>query len=57
MGVFMFRKVIKKLSSVAQRKKSTPPKSQPDSKSDTSQPRLLTAEGWRRQMMKKSRKI
>lgn len=51
----MFRKVIKKLSNVVQNKKNVLQK-KTSSPSTTSQPRLLTAEGWKRLMMKKHRK-
>jgi hypothetical protein len=47
----MFRKAFRKLKKVASGKKETPkPSSPPPS------PKLLTAEGWKRLMMKKYRK-
>jgi hypothetical protein len=50
----MFRKVLKKLRGEPGQKKEATPKSSP--KKGAPSPKILTAEGWKRLMMKKYRK-
>lgn len=51
----MFKKALKKLKKVAMGRSETPKAPKP-SPSKPPSPRLLTAEGWKRLMMKKYRK-
>ena len=59
MGVIMLRKALKKLVGKSQKSKATKKSSSSKSSLRSSQansPRILTAEGWKRLMMKKYRK-
>lgn len=51
----MLKKALKKLSKVASRSRNKTEKTSPSSKNPSLSTRILTAEGWKRLMMKKSR--
>lgn len=52
----MFKKALKKLRKVATGREEAPKPHKPKPSSPPPSPRLLTAEGWKRLMMKKYRK-
>jgi len=52
----MFKKALSKLKKVASRDRTPEPETPKPSKSSEPTPRVLTAEGWKRVMMKKYRK-
>lgn len=52
----MFKKVLSKLKKVTSKERSSEPATPKPSKSSEPAPRVLTAEGWKRLMMKKYRK-
>jgi len=52
----MFKKALKKLKKVASGRREAPPETPKPSSSKQPSPRLITAEGWKRLMMKKYRK-